>query len=104
LTKKQVLIIFGILGLIAPAIGLTLLWFGMAWGFGVGNTNLMNLLWPSNVMVIRGWRSTVPGIMITVSSVAINCLMYAGIALVVRACIRLIAKRKVMTNNSTLNY
>jgi hypothetical protein len=91
LTTKQVVIIFGILGLIAPAMVLTLLWFGLAGGFGIGKFNLTNLLWPSNVMLIRGWCSTVPGIMITVSSVAINCLLYTGIALLVRGCIRLVA-------------
>jgi hypothetical protein len=88
-----VVIIFGILGLIAPAIVLTLLWFGLAGGFGIGKFNLTNLLWPSNVMLIRGWCSTVPGVMITVSSVAINCLLYTGIALLVRGCIRLVAGR-----------
>jgi hypothetical protein len=91
LTAKQVIIVFGILGLIAPAILLTLLWFGLAWGVAIGGFNLTNLLWHSNVMLIRGWSSTVPGVLITVSSVAINCLLYTGIALLVRGCIRLVA-------------
>jgi hypothetical protein len=89
-----VIIVFGILGLIAPAILLTLLWFGLAGGIGIGKFDVTNLLWPSNVMMIRGWRSTVPGVMITASSVAINCLLYAGIALLVRGCIRLVAGSK----------
>lgn len=92
LTTRQVVITFGILALIAPVITLTLLWFGLAGGFGVGNINLTNLLWPSNVMLILGWRSTGPGIMITLSSIAINCLLYIAIALLLRACIRIIIK------------
>jgi hypothetical protein len=104
LTTKQIVIIFGVLGLIAPAITLLLLWFGLGGGFGVGNINLTNLLWPSNVMLILGWHSTVPGIMITLSSVAINCLLYIAIALVGRTCIRLMTGRTATKDNSSPNF
>jgi hypothetical protein len=49
------------------------------------------VLWPSSVMLTSGWCSTVPGILITISSIAINCLLYVCVALLLRACVRLIA-------------
>ena len=63
---------------------LALFWFGVAGVLRVGHTDLTHLLWPSSVMLVRGWRSTVPGVMITVSSVAINCLWYATVVFVLR--------------------
>ena len=87
MTRNQAILTGAAIGLILPAIVLILLWFGLGFGIAVGHINLTNLLWPSSSMLIRGWRSTVPGIMITVSSIVINCLLYATIALLVRACI-----------------
>ncbi len=57
---------------------LALLWFGVAGVLYTGNTNLMHVFWPSSVMLVGGWCCTVPGIMITASSVVINCSLYMG--------------------------
>jgi hypothetical protein len=46
--------------------------------------------WPSSVMLTLDWCCTVLGILITASSVAINCLIYIAIGLLLRAGIRAI--------------
>lgn len=67
---------------------------GLLWRFGVwrymqlGHTDLRVILWPSSVMLTVGWCSTLPGILTTMSSVAINCLLYIGIALLLRGLLR----------------
>lgn len=96
MTKNHVVLVGAVLGLIVPMIVLTILWFGLGFGITVGSINLTNLLWPSSTMLIRGWHSTVPGVRITASSIAINCLLYVAIALVLRACINFITKLKVI--------
>jgi hypothetical protein len=45
------------------------------------------------VMLIVGWRRTIPGMMITASAVAINCLLYMLVAYSLRVVVRLIAHR-----------
>ncbi len=81
-----------ILGLITSGLVLTLLWFGVSGVLWTGHTDLAHVLWPSSVMLVIGWRTTIPGIMITISSVAIDCLMYIAILVLFRACIRLSAR------------
>jgi hypothetical protein len=71
-----------VMGLLISCGILALFWFGVAGVLRVGHTDLTHLLWPSSVMLVGGWRSTVPGVMITVSSVAINCLLYAAVVFV----------------------
>jgi threonine/homoserine/homoserine lactone efflux protein len=44
-------------------------------------------------MLTAGWCCTVAGILITISSIAINCLTYAGIALLFRVGLRAIKRR-----------
>jgi len=64
---------------------LALMWFGVAGVLRVGNTDLIYVFWPSSVMLVLGWRSTIPGVMITISSVAINCLVYMVVAVLLRS-------------------
>ena len=45
---------------------------------GKPGIDLTRLLWPSVVMLTEGWRHTLPGILITLSSVVINCMVYAA--------------------------
>ena len=94
---KQVALVGVVVGLIVSASVLALIWFGVAGVLRSGHTDLMLLLWPSSVMLVTGWRTTVPGILITISSIAMNCVMYAGIAvllrLVVGGSVKLISKR-----------
>ena len=73
---------------VASVAVMVLLGFGVSGVLFVRGTDLMYVLWPSSVMLIVGWRSTLPGIMITALSVTINCGMYAAIALLLRVCIR----------------
>ncbi|HZQ19267.1 MAG TPA: hypothetical protein VFA90_11125 [Terriglobales bacterium] len=80
MNTRTVLLIGTLLGIASSGAVLTLLWFGVAGVLQVGGTDLMRLLWPSSVMLVMGWRRTIPGIMITASAVAINCLLYTLIA------------------------
>ncbi|MGA3135667.1 MAG: hypothetical protein ABSC88_06715 [Terracidiphilus sp.] len=91
MTKRQTAIIGGVFGLMASSVVIVLLWYGVSGVLYIGHTDYMYVLWPSSMMLVVSWCRTVPGIMITVSSIAINCLMYAAIALLLRMCIRLIA-------------
>ena len=65
---------------------------GLLWRYGVweimvlGKTDVRAILWPSSIMITVGWCSTLAGIMTTISSMAINCLLYIGIALLLRRC------------------
>jgi len=81
-TTRQVLIVGGIVGLLLSSAVLALIWFGVAGVLTVGRTdlNLMYVIWPSSVMLTGGWRTTIPGVMITASSVVINCLLYMALA------------------------
>ncbi len=88
MTAKQTAIFGGITGIVASVAIMVLLGFGVSGVLIVRGTNLMYVLWPSSMMLVGVWRSTLPGITITASSVAINCVMYALIALLLRACIR----------------
>jgi len=80
MTTRKVLIVGGVVGLLVSSSVLALLWFGVAGVLGIGKTNLMYVFWPSSVMLVTGWRSTIPGLMITASSVVINCLLYMALA------------------------
>jgi len=80
MTTRQVLIVGGIVGLLVSSAVLALLWFGVAGVLVVGKIDLMFVFWPSSVMLITGWRTTIPGVMITASCVVINCLLYMAFA------------------------
>jgi len=77
-----VLFIGALLGLAIPGAVLTLLWFGVAGVLHANatGTDWIKLFWLASVMLVVGWRSTIPGLMITVSAVAINCVLYMAIA------------------------
>ena len=48
------------------------------------NTDLMYVFWPSSVMLVLGWHSTVSGVLIPALSVAINCFLYMALAYTLR--------------------
>jgi hypothetical protein len=79
-TTRQALIAGGIVGLGISCAVLALLRFGVAGVLRGGRVDLMYVFWPSSVMLVRGWCCTLPGIMITASSVVINCLLYMALA------------------------
>jgi hypothetical protein len=93
MTTRQVLLIGSIVGLSVSSAVLALLRFGVSGVLWVGNASLMHLFWPSSVMLVVGWRNTIPGVMITVSSVAINCLLYMAVAYSLRIVVRFVAHR-----------
>jgi len=89
MTVKQTVAIAGGAALIVSGVVSGLLWrFGVWQYMLLGHTDLRVILWPSSVMLTAGWCSTLPGILITISSVAINCLLYIGIALLLRGLLR----------------
>jgi len=90
-TKRQVAIMAGVVGLIASAVELALIRFGVLGVLRADGIDFVHILWPSSVMLISRW-CTVQGLLITVSSIAINCLLYVAIALLLRAGVRLMVK------------
>ena len=73
-----------VIGLVVSGSVLALMWFGVSGALRVGNTDLMYVFWPSSLVLIGGWHTTGLGIVITILSVVTNCLMYAGVALLLR--------------------
>lgn len=92
MTKRQVAAIGGTIGLTVSSIVLILLWAGVLGALRLNGVNLVYVVWPSWVMLTLDWCCTVPGILITASSVAINCLIYIAIALLLRAGVRAIRR------------
>jgi hypothetical protein len=90
MTTRRVLIAGAIVGLLVSSAVLALIWFGVAGVLNVGRTHLMYVFWPSSVMLVVGWRSTIPGVMITASSVVINCLLYMVLAYALLRVVRLV--------------
>ena len=88
---KNALIAGAVIGLIVCGGVLTLLWFGVSGVLGVRGIDLMYVLWPASLMLAVTWHSTVTGVTITALAVAINCLMYMTLALLVRASVRFVA-------------
>jgi hypothetical protein len=79
-TTRQALLAGGLVGLGVSSIVLVLLWFGVGGVLIVGRTDLRYVFWPSFLMLVVTWHSTASGIMITVWSVVINCLLYMALA------------------------
>jgi hypothetical protein len=98
MTVRQTVAIGGGIGLAVPVIVLVLLWRYGIIQIMFGNVDLRAVLWPSSIMLTVGWCCTVPGILITISSVAINCVLYATVALLSRAGIRLLKPNRGAAN------
>jgi hypothetical protein len=90
MTVRQTVVSGGVVGLAVSLVVLALLWSYGVWEIMLGNIDLRAVLWPSSVMVPVTWSRTVPGILTTISSVAINCLIYITIALLLRTGFRAI--------------
>lgn len=80
MNMRVVLILGAIVGVLVSSAVLVLMWFDVSGVLNVGRTDLMYLFWPSSALLVGGWRTTIPGITITVSAVAINCLLYMAVA------------------------
>ena len=93
MSTRQLLIVGSIVGLLVSSAVLALLWFGVAGVLVVGKADLTYVFWPASVMLTVGWHRTIPGMMITASAVALNCLLYMAVAYSLRVAVRLIAHR-----------
>lgn len=71
---------------------LSLMWYGVSGVVRLRNLDLTIVFWPSSVMLTTGWRSSFHVITITILSIAINCLLYAGIAVAIDILVRAIAR------------
>ena len=78
------------IGLVVSCGIIALLWLGVSGVLEVGRTDLMYAIWPSSRMLIGGWHTTPLGILVTIFSIVTNCLLYAGVALILRRGIVLI--------------
>ena len=92
-----VLLIGALFGLATSGAVLTLEWFGVS---GVLHANATGtdwklVFWPAFVMLLVGWYSTIPGLIITVFAVAINCVLYMAIAYALWQLARLLRKLRV---------
>jgi hypothetical protein len=92
MTTRHVLFLGGGIGLTVCGAVLVLLWYGVAGVLVSGKTNFMHLFWPSSVMLTVGWCRTLPGLMITISSVAINGLLYMAVAYSLRVLVRVFVR------------
>jgi len=92
MTTRHVLIVGGTAGLLVSIAVLALLWFGVAGVLVIGKTDLMYIFWPSSVMLLTSWRRTITGMMVTASSVVINCLLYMAFAYAMLGFVRLVRR------------
>jgi hypothetical protein len=80
--NKRAAIVGAIVGfLVCSAILILLYFYGVWYLCPIGRTDLRAILWPSSIMLTVGWRTTMRGVLITLSAVAINCAVYAGVFL-----------------------
>jgi hypothetical protein len=92
MSTRQTAIIASAVALIVCGTFLDLLWSYGIWEIMLfGKTDVRVILWPSSIMMTVGWRSTTAGITMTISSIAINCILYIGITLLLRRCFQWIA-------------
>jgi hypothetical protein len=92
MTTKSTILLGGMVGLFVCVGVLVLLWLGILGALQIGHTNLTYILWPSSLILVGGWHTTSLGIFTTVFAVIMNCLLYAGVALLLRWGLRSIAK------------
>lgn len=89
---KIALIAGAVIGLIVCGGVLTLWWFGVSGVLGFRGIDLMYVLLPASLILVVTWHSTVTGVTITALAVAINCLMYMTLCLMVRASFRFVGR------------
>jgi hypothetical protein len=90
MTVRRTVMVGGAVGLAVSVVMLAVLEMYGVWQIMLGKIDLRAVLWPSSIMLPINWCCTVGGILTTISSVAINCLVYIAIALLLRAGIRAI--------------
>lgn len=93
MTGRQAAILGGAVGLTVSAVILALVWSGVSGVLFVGSVDLASVFWPSFFLLTTGWHSSVPGAVIILCALAINCLIYALLALALWAAARNISAR-----------
>ena len=93
MTGRQAAILGGAVGLTVSAVILAVVWWGVSGILFVGNVDLASVFWPSFFLLTTNWHSSVPGVAITLFAIAINCLIYALLALALWAAVRSIFAR-----------
>ena len=88
MSVRQAVLTGGAVGLGVSATVLALFWRYGVWQIMFGKTDLRTLLWPSSVLMRLDWCCSVAGVLTTVLSVLINCLLYIAIALILRVAVR----------------
>lgn len=91
MSTKAVALIAGVAGLIVSFAILTLMAFGVSGVLHGHSVDWMYLLWPSSLMLVVGWRTTILGITITAVSIITNCLLYSFIAVLLWTGIRFVS-------------
>ncbi len=94
ITVRRTVMAGGAVGLAIPLAVLALLEIYGVWQIMVGRIDLRAVLWPSSIMLPINWYCTVAGLLTTMSSLAINCLIYIAIALLLRAGVRAVAPHR----------
>jgi hypothetical protein len=88
MTVRRTVMLAATAALVVSGAVLGLLWRLGIWEYMLfGRTDLRVIFWPSSSMLPLEWCTTAHGILITLFSVVINCFLYIGIALMLRACI-----------------
>lgn len=90
--RKHSAIVGATVALMVSASILSLMWYGVSGVVRLRNLDLTIVFWPSSLMLTTGWRSSFHGIAITILSIAANCLLYAGIAVVIDILVRAVVR------------
>lgn len=92
MTKRQAAVLGGGIGLTVSGVILAIVWLGVSGVLFVANVDLASVFWPSFFLLTTSWHSSIPGAVMTLCAIAINCLIYALLALALWAVVRTISR------------
>ena len=92
MNRLHIVISGALLGLIMPTVTLAFLWSGLGYRISICDFDATDYLWPTNGMLLIGWRTTPMGIITTVAAVLINCVLYATVGLLLHTLILLLTR------------
>ena len=83
--RRTIVLVAGAALLVSAIVLCLLAWLGI-WEYMLfGRIDLRVIFWPSSIMIPLDWSTTARGIIVTLFSVVVNCFLYVGIALILRA-------------------
>ena len=91
MTPRLLAVIGVAIGLAVSGCILTLMAFGVSGVLVVGKTDLMYVFWPSSMVLPVAWRTSAVGVSITIFCVETNCLLYAGLVVLIGWVVRRVA-------------